>query len=112
MGKKATVFGVVRQSYAFGRPCKNDRVIADHRAAAQSGKTDRAFRPRAGDTLPGKHRNIFKVQPTPFGSGLAQQKRCARGRIDLGFMMHFNDFDIEIGAKRLGGLFHQARRAN
>ncbi len=106
--ENAAVLGFVRQFEPLPRAGKNRRMIADNGSSAQRRKADRAR--GAGTRMPvaGPQRQIFEVPAATLRCGLAQQESRAGRRIDLHAMMHFGDFNIELGAERAGGLFDES----
>ena len=82
-------------------------MVADDGAAAQRRKTDVAGAARAGMSVARTHRALIKSDAAPGRSGLAEQERRARRRIDLLVVVHLDDLDVEILIERLGDLLHQ-----
>ena len=75
--------------------------------AANGVKADIAALACAGNTVTAPVGHIGQIDPAPFGGGLTQHQRRARGRIDLVVVVAFDDLDIEILVQRSGDLFGQ-----
>ena len=94
----------------FALAGENDRVFADHRAAAQGGKADAAGLARAGVAIADPDRVLAQSDPAAFGCGLAEQQSRSRWRIDLVAVVHFQHLDVPVaGVQRLRRLAHQHR---
>ncbi len=83
-------------------------MLADHRAAAQGGKADRARRARAGMAVADPDAVFGQLDAAARRGRLAEQQRGARRRVDLVAMVHLQDLDVEIGrVERARRLLHQ-----
>src|SRR6266478_10249944 len=76
---------------------EDDMVLADVVAAAQRGETDRTGRAWPGDAVaPARCHLVEFYAPCPGGGAAERQRRAGRS-IDLGAMMHLDDFEVPIG---------------
>ena len=92
-------------------PGEDDRVLADHVAAAQARKVRCRRRWRA-PVWPSRERTACSSARCPAcGGRLAQQQRGAGRRVDLHPVMHLEDLDVEIVIKRLRRPCGRARQA-
>src|SRR5688572_28959069 len=82
---------------ALGRSGEDDGVIADNVAAAERRKADGARLARAGVAIAAAFRMRREVDVAPGGRGPAEEKRRARGGIDLLVVVHFDDLDVPVG---------------
>ena len=87
-------------------------MLAGIVAAAQGRKADVAALARAGDAVARALALGREIDLAPFGGGLAQRERRARGRIDLVAMMHLENLDVVIIAEALRRLLDQTRAAS
>ena len=84
------------------------RMLADHIAAAQGGKTDVAALARPGDALAREDFLSVEINPAPARRRLTQAQRRARWGVDLVLVMHLDDLDIVIIAEDTGDLGRQS----
>ena len=107
MRKDHPVFRMMSQRDALIRTSEDDAVISGHGAAAERGKTDIARLAGAGEPVASARRVLIQHDLAAAGRRLPQHQRRAGGRIDLGLVMHFENFDIEILVQRLRHPLHQ-----
>src|SRR6202046_3431945 len=93
--KHGAVFGAVGEFDALHGAGKDHAVIAGDGAAARGSKADVAGSPRAGLAIAPARGMIAERDLTPRRGGLSQHQRSSRGRIDLGTVVHFKNFDVE-----------------
>ena len=84
-------------------------MVADHSAAAQRRKADVALAARAGHAVASAHRTLREIDAAAFRRRAAEHQRGAGWRVDLLVVVHFEDFDIEIGIKRFRHALDQRR---
>ena len=82
------------ERHPLAGPGEDDLVLADHVAAAQAGEADGALGPRAGDAVAAALGGVREVDPPPRRRRLAEHQRGARGRVDLGAVVHLDDLDV------------------
>ena len=81
-------------------------MISGDGAAAQGCETDIAAAARASQAIASARRTRLERDLASARSGFAQHQRRARGRIDLGAVMHLENLDIKTFVERLGHSLH------
>lgn len=109
MREDRAVLGAVAELNALALSGKYDLMIARDSAAAQRGEADRPLGAVARQAGAANYRKIGKRGVPASGGGLAKQQCGARRRIDLGAVVHFDDFDVPGRAQPFGGFAHQSR---
>lgn len=74
-GEDIAAFRPVGELDALALACERRGVVAHDRSAAQAGKADRAFPPRAGMAVADPHGSLAEIHATTFGSGAAEEQR-------------------------------------
>src|SRR5215472_10590158 len=91
MREDRTIFRDVRQHQALARSGEDHIVVADHRAASQRSKADRALGSWSRLAVAAAHGMAFEGDAAAFGGFAAKPERGARGGIDLAVVMHLDD---------------------
>jgi len=91
-------------------PAKDHAVIAGDGAAAQRRKADIARPARAGEAVTAARRMQMEIDAAARRRRLAQHQGGARRRVDLGLVVHLQNFDIEIRIERLCHPLYQRRQ--
>src|SRR5262249_38424466 len=100
MGEDRAIFGVMRQRQSLGGTAEDQAVIARRRAAAQRCKADVTGSARTGMAVAAARRMVCKLDAAAIGGGFTKHESSAGGSIDLGAVMHLDDFDIKALVER------------
>src|SRR5207302_5505092 len=95
------ILGMMREDEALRGACENHAVIPGGGAAAQGRKADIARPAGAGDAVAAARRMILERDAAAGRYGLAEHQGGAGWRVDLGLVVHLQNFDIKAFVKRL-----------